>query len=297
MSLSEENRQKLLTFIAQPTETPGRAVGEPVIKADRVTFAYPGTANVLKDVSFEVRQGERIAIIGQNGAGKSTMARLICGVIRPAAGSIALNGQNYLPLSMKEIGERVGYVMQNPNQMLVKEIIYDEVALALKLRDVSPEQTEERVHEALKACDLYSMRKWPVEAVSYGQKKRVTVASILTLGPDIIILDEPTAGQDYKHYTEIITFINHLNQDYGKTIIFITHDMHLAIENTDRALVFADGKLIANDSVYTVLSDDDIICRASLKQTSLYTLAARLGLPPERVIRHFIEYESVIGHE
>lgn len=293
MEMSEENRKKLLAFSAMPTDTPEKKLGESVIKAEGVSFAYPGTKKVLNKVDFEVRRGERIAIIGQNGAGKSTMARLICGVNRPKEGRIWINGEDYRKLSIREIGERVGYVMQNPNQMLVKDIIKDEVELALRLHKLPEDEVSARTKQALEACNLYPMRKWPVDAVSYGQKKRVTVASILALEPDVIILDEPTAGQDYRHYSEIITFINRLNSEYGKTIIFITHDMHLAIENTDRAVVFADGGIIADDNVYSVLSDDDIVKRASLKQTSLYMLAGRLGLPPAPFIRHFIEYERM----
>lgn len=135
------------------------------------------------------------------------------------------------------------------------------------------------------------MRNWPVDTVSYGQKKRITVASILVLEPDVLILDEPSAGQDYKSYTEIMKFINVLNREYGKTILFITHDMHLALENTERAIVFSDGEVIADDKVFAVLANDDVISRANLKQTSLYTLAKHLGLEPEQVTRRFIAHE------
>jgi energy-coupling factor transport system ATP-binding protein len=294
MPLSQGNREKLLAFAALPMEAPMKTPGEPVLEAQNITFAYPGTGNVLKDVSFTINKGERIAIIGRNGAGKSTMARLICGISRSRQGKILINGKDHAGLSIKEIGERVGYVMQNPNQMLVKDIIKDEVALALTLRILPEEQVNDCVKKALDACRLYPMRNWPVDAVSYGQKKRVTVASVLALGPDVIILDEPTAGQDYRHYKEIMDFINTLNREYGKTILFITHDMHLAIENTERAIVFTDGEIIADDNVYAVLSNDDIVNKASLKQTSLYTLARRLGLEPEKVIRHFIEYERMV---
>ena len=165
---------------------------------------------------------------------------------------------------------------------------------ALSTEDVK----EQRVKDALEACGLYRMRNWPVDSISYGQKKRVTVADMMALEPDVFILDEPTAGQDFRSYTEIMEFVNKLNREYGKTILFITHDMHLAIENTDRAIVFSDGELIASDRVFSVLADPDIINRASLKQTSLYTLALKLGLDPESTIRHFIEYErEVKSHE
>lgn len=268
-------------------------VGEEILKVQNVTFAY-GKDPVLKNISFSVRKGEKVAFVGKNGAGKSTMAKLICGIIRPREGQVLINGTDYMKYSIKEIGEKIGYVMQNPNQMLVKDIIKDEVELAMLLRGKSREEIDEAVKKALKMCGLYPMRNWPVTAVSYGQKKRVTIASILVLQPDIIILDEPTAGQDYRHYTEIMEFLDELNREYGITIIFITHDMHLAIQYTDRAIVFSEGELVADDSVFRVLSNDEVIKRANLKQTSLYTLAMRLGLDPEAYIEHFINYERMV---
>lgn len=268
-------------------------VGEKLLQVQEVSFAY-GDNEVLHSVSYTIHKGERVAFVGKNGAGKSTMAKLICGIIRPTKGTISIGGRNYLQLSMKEIGEKIGYVMQNPNQMLVKDIIKDEVELALLLRGKSKEEVNEAVMKTLKMCGLYGMRNWPVSAVSYGQKKRVTIASILVLQPDIIILDEPTAGQDYFHYTEIMNFLDELNKKYGITVIFITHDMHLAIQYTDRAIVFAEGELIADDTVYKVLADNKAIEKANLKQTSLYTLAERLGISPEEYIEHFIAYERMM---
>lgn len=264
--------------------------GEEFLKAEHVDFAYE-ERQVLSDVSFTVCRGEKIAIIGKNGAGKSTMAKLLCGIIRPVSGSIMVQGVNYLPLTIKEIGRKIGYVMQNPNQMLVKDMIRDEVELALILNDFSREEIDRRVEKTLKMCDLYSMRNWPVSVLSYGQRKRVTIASILALEPEVIILDEPTAGQDYQRYSEIMGFLETLNREYHITILFITHDMHLAIEYTDRAIVFADGKCIADAPVFTVLSNEGLIEQANLKQTSLVLLAKQAGIDPESYIRHFIEIE------
>ena len=291
LTLSEEDRRKLTDFFSADVSSPEKTLGEEVIKLENVSFGYEAGKDVVKNLNVTVKKGERVAVVGKNGAGKSTMAKLITGIHRPGKGSIYINGANYGKLSIRRIGELVGYVMQNPNQMLVKDIIRDEVEMALNFRKMTPEEIKERSGNALKACGLYTMRKWPVDSVSYGQKKRITVASILALGPDTIILDEPTAGQDYRHYTEIIKFINRLNSEYGKTIIFITHDMHLAIENTDRAVVFADGEIIADDAVYSILSDDSVIQRANLKQTSLYTLAKKVGMKPETFIEHFISHE------
>lgn len=273
---------------SEPVAIPKR--GELLLKVDHVDFSYD-RRKVLDDVSFEVHRGERIAIIGKNGAGKSTMARMLCGIIRPQKGTITINGQDYTALTIREIGRIIGYVMQNPNQMLVKDMIMDEVRLALELNGFEEEQIRKRAEETLKMCGLYAMRNWPVSALSYGQRKRVTIASILALKPDIIILDEPTAGQDYYRYTEIMNFLDHLNREYQVTILFITHDMHLAIEYTDRAIVFADSRCIADDFVFRVLSDSEIIEKANLKQTSLVTLAKQTGVDPEAFIRHFIERE------
>ncbi len=268
-------------------------LGEEILKVENVTFAYDKDP-VLKNISFSVRKGEKIAVVGKNGAGKSTLAKLLCGIVRPREGRVLINGTDYTQYSIKEIGERIGYVMQNPNQMLVKDIIKDEVELAMLLRGKSRAEIDEAVKKTLKMCGLYPMRNWPVSAVSYGQKKRVTIASILVLQPEIIILDEPTAGQDFRHYTEIMEFLDELNREYGITILFVTHDMHLAIQYTDRALVFSEGELVADDSVFRVLSNDEVITKANLKQTSLYTLARRLGFEPEAYIEHFINYERMV---
>ena len=294
MELSEPDKVKLCDFFMRDIAAEPAAAGDETIRAENVTFSYikgQKAKNVVRDVSFSVKKGERIALIGKNGAGKSTVARLICGIDRPGSGAVYINGGKATAMSVREIGEEIGYVMQNPNQMIVKDIIIDEVELALRIKKLPEDEVKSRAEGALRTCEIYRMRNWPVDAVSYGQKKRITVASILALEPEVVILDEPTAGQDYRHYMEIINFINRLNAEFGKTIIFITHDMHLAIENTDRAIVLSEGELIADDSVFSVLSDDDIIRRANLKQTSLYTLARKIDIPPEKCIEHYILHE------
>lgn len=292
LEFSPENENKLKSFFTSEYKPLPQNQNEPVIEFDHVSFSYDGKKKVLSDIDFTIRKGERIAIIGKNGAGKSTAAKLLCGLIRPSEGEIRLSGKDIHPLSVKEIGEKVSYVMQNPNQMLVKDIIKDEVGLALQIRGRSAEEIKEIAEKVLKACNLYKMRNWPVDAISYGQKKRVTVASMMALEPEILVLDEPTAGQDFRSYTDIMNFVNALNEEYGITILFITHDMHLAIENTERAIVFADGKLIAADRVCSVLANEQVIAEASLKQTSLYRLAVKLDLDPESTIERFISYES-----
>lgn len=264
--------------------------GETLLEVKDVSFSY-GDFEALKHISFTVKKGERISVIGKNGAGKSTMAKLLCGIVRPQSGTVTFRGKNCMEYSIRELGQLIGYVMQNPNQMLVKDMIRDEIQLAMKLNNLPEETVEKNTEEVLKMTDLYPMRNWPISVLSYGQRKRVTIASILSLRPEIIIVDEPTAGQDYKHYTEIMNFLENLNKEYGITILFITHDMHLAIEYTDRSIVFSDGELLADDYVFRVLSDKEAIEKANLKNTSLVLLAEKAGIDPELFIHAFIDEE------
>ena len=276
------------TMIAKPVRA-----REVILEVNGLDFAYQPGEPVLQDISFQIHKGEMLSIVGKNGAGKSTLSNLICGFLTPDQGSITLHGEDLLPWSIKERGEKIGLVMQNPNQMISKAMIYEEVALGLKVRDVPPEEIEKRVYETLKICGLYPFRNWPISALSYGQKKRVTIASILVMNPDIIILDEPTAGQDYRHYTEIMEFLKELNRVSGITIIMITHDMHLMLEYTDRVLVIADGHLLADKRPSEVLTDEELTQKAYLKKTSLYDLAVRCGItPPSDFVECFITYEQ-----
>ncbi|MDR1096415.1 MAG: ABC transporter ATP-binding protein [Spirochaetaceae bacterium] len=305
LELSPENRARLGNFFSRLDGDGKTRSGDELIRVEAASFSYETAEGArhpaIENATLTVRRGERIAFIGKNGAGKSTMAKLITGICRPEKGTVFLDGEDCRKRTVKEIGEKIGYVMQDPDQMIVKDIIKDEVELALRLRkaDRSDKQSDKRIEEqgrrALEACELYRMRNWPVNAVSYGQKKRVTVASVLALEPDILILDEPTAGQDYRHYREIIAFINRLNDEYGKTVIFITHDMHLAIENTDRAVVFAGGQIIADGDIFSILTDDRIVEAANLKRTSLHILAEKAGLPAKVFIRRYIRHEKALG--
>ncbi|MBO7386209.1 MAG: energy-coupling factor ABC transporter ATP-binding protein [Lachnospiraceae bacterium] len=268
-----------------------------VLEIKDLNFEYIKGTPVLKDINFDIYEGEMLSIVGKNGAGKSTLSNLICGFIKPDSGQIKLYGEDISDLSVKERGERIGLVMQNPNQMISKAMIYDEVALGLAVRGVPEEEIKERVYETLKICGLYPFRNWPISALSFGQKKRVTIASILVMDPEIIILDEPTAGQDYRHYTEIMEFLKRINSEKGITIAMITHDMHLMLEYTDRAVVIADGELLADTTPAEVLTDETVSAKAYLKKTSLYDLAVKSGIKePTRFVECFI-YEDRLKRE
>lgn len=264
-----------------------------ILSTKDLTFTYPNsTRQILNDVNVDIHKGEMLAIVGTNGAGKSTFSKVVCGFETLTGGQILFNGEDFTTLSIKERAEHIGYVMQNPNQMISKVMIYDEVALGLKVRGMGDEEIQTRVEKALKICGLWKFRKWPISALSFGQKKRVTIASILVLDPEMIILDEPTAGQDYRHYTDIMEFLKEINS-LGITIAMITHDMHLMLEYADRAIVFSDGRIIADKSCADVLTDDDIIEKASLKKTSLYNLAVKCNIDePTQFVEHFINYEG-----
>ena len=258
-----------------------------ILKVERLSVSYGDNPAIIEDLSFSLKKGERLAIVGKNGAGKSTLAKALCGFV-PSQGKLTYKGQDISQDSIAERSERIGFVLQNPNQMISQTMIFDEVALGLRLRGIEEAEVEARVHEVLKTCGLYSFRKWPISALSFGQKKRVTIASILVLKPEIIILDEPTAGQDYKTYTDIMNFLDSL-QKQGHTIVMITHDMQLMLEYSDRCLVVVEGKVIADDNPVTILNQKDLLESANLKQTSLYTLGQKLSSDPVEVTQYYIE--------
>lgn len=267
---------------------------EELLKLEQISFAYQENHPILKNISLSIPKGQRLAIVGKNGAGKSTLAKAICGFIT-TEGQYTSRGEDIKQESVKERAERVGYVLQNPNQMISSNMIFDEVALGLRLRGISEEDIKERVYQALKTCGLYEFRKWPISALSYGQKKRVTIASILVLGPEILVLDEPTAGQDQRNYTEIMEFLDSL-QEKGHTIVMITHDMQLMLDYSDRALVVSDGQILADLSPAELFTHPDILQEANLKETSIFALANRLGMDPLALTQFYMQQKGV-GHE
>ena len=274
-------------FQAEPLPAP-KPAPEPLLEVKNLCFGYNKGQHTLQNVSFSIGKGEMVSIVGRNGAGKSTLSKLICGFETQDSGEIYLNGKDLKDENIRRRAKHIGYVMQNPNQMISKTMIYDEVAMALQGSGMTDEQIREKVEDTLKVCGLYPFRNWPVSALSFGQKKRVTIASVLVQDPELILLDEPTAGQDFRHYTDIMEFLQGLNTR-GVTVVMITHDMHLMLEYTPRALVFCDGQLIADRSASAVLCDPELIERAALKETSLYTLANRCGIvPAEDFVERFI---------
>ena len=292
--LDDTDTQKLRDWFTTRPRPAAQPEREPLLEVKGLSFGYQKGQQTLRDVSFSIGKGEMVSIVGRNGAGKSTLSKLICGFETPDAGEIFLNGKPLAEENIRRRARHIGYVMQNPNQMISKTMIYDEVALGLQRSGLTEEQIREKVDATLRVCGLYPFRNWPISALSFGQKKRVTIASVLVLDPELILLDEPTAGQDFRHYTDIMEFLRGLNAR-GVTVVMITHDMHLMLEYTRRALVFCDGRLIADRTAAAVLCDPALVEQAALKETSLYTLANRCGIAPaQEFVERFIEQDREV---
>ena len=288
----ESHREQILAWYERTENPAAKPTAEEVLAAADLSFAYT-VRPVLEDISFRIGKGEMLAIVGRNGAGKSTLSKLICGFEKGHSGQIRFKGEDALELSIAERASSVGYVMQNPNHMITEHRIFDEIAMGLRLRHAENGEIENRVMKTMKICGLERFREWPISALSYGQKKRVTIASILVLEPEIIILDEPTAGQDYRHYTEIMEFLKELNRTLGITIILITHDMHLMMEYATRSIVLSDARLVADTDSSAVLTDTGIVEKGALKETSIYHIAAGVGIEdPKALVDRFISHEA-----
>lgn len=263
----------------------------PLLTLSNLSFGF-GNELVIKDIDLTLYEGEMVSLVGHNGAGKSTLSNLITGFYPLQTGDLLWKNQSIANESIKERADKIGYVLQNSNQMLSKNMIFEEVALGLENRGVDPAVIQEKVFETLKVCGLYEFRNWPISALSHGQKRRVAIAAILVLEPELLILDEPTAGQDYYHYNEMMLFLRKLNQR-GITILMITHDMHLMLEHTRRTLVLKEGKIIADEAPATVLSTADLVASASLRETSLYRLAKNNHLTDATgFVSAFIQHEE-----
>ena len=285
-------REKLIAWDKSLEPKPAKPGGAEILRCENLSFRYtPRSAKVLDNINFSIRAGEMVSLVGTNGAGKSTLAKVITGIVRESEGSLFFNGTDMKDMTIQERSRHIGFVMQNPNQMLCKPMIFDEVALGLRLNGVAENEIKDKVHHACSVCGIAPFINWPVSALSFGQKKRVTIASVLAMDPKLIILDEPTAGQDYRRYRDIMEFLVSLNKR-GVTIILITHDMHLMLEYTPRSLVLHGGNLLLDADAVSALTDSEVADKANLKVTSLYTLAEKAGIADrQRFVQNFIDYE------
>ncbi|MCT3136138.1 ABC transporter ATP-binding protein [Lactococcus lactis] len=290
-SLEVLSAKKLLTDFLDTYKFIDKAVSKNNILSVKNLSVNFAQHEVLKGINLEVQEGEKISIVGKNGVGKSTFANALCHFVE-ASGEILYRGQSIIADSISERAKKIGYIMQNPNLMISQNIVSDEVAAGLRLRHVDEKMIQDKVEEILKVCGLYPFRNWPISSLSYGQKKRVTIASILILEPEILVLDEPTAAQDLQSYREIMDFLDELNRRLHLTMIMITHDMYLITEYSDRTLVFADGKIIADSSPYQILENEDFVKMGNLSQPSLYQLARQTDTNPVLLTKAFINFQN-----
>ncbi|MGG0301670.1 DUF3744 domain-containing protein [Bacillus albus] len=286
--LEKIQRESISSVIHEWTEKQNFCKGTPtkkeLLRVENLSFSYPNKQKVLDNVNFSIYKGEIVALLGHNGAGKSTLAHSLIGINKAKNDRILFDGVNVNSWSIRKRGEVICYVMQNPNHMITQPTVIEEVSFSLKLKKFSNEEIKHRAEETLKICGLYPFRNWPIQALSYGQKKRVTIASVLTTNPKLIILDEPTAGQDHYHYKQFMTFIRKLAAK-GISFIFITHDMNLALEYADRAIVLLKGEIIANNTASSVLGHSETLHRACLGESSLFKLVKFSGIAnPARFI-------------
>lgn len=274
--LAEKLASTITDFPTLPTDN----FWEPILTVEHLSYGYGPAEPLFKDVNFHLDAGEIVALVGKNGSGKSTLINILTGFItdKKMTGRLRLHNQDLSKLSIKERADVIGYVIQDPNLMLTQSSVYDEVALGLRLRGYEEADIEVTVTDLLKTAGLYPMRNWPIDSLSFGQKKRLSIIAILALRPEILILDEPTAGQDAYHAQKLIAFILKLKREYELTILVVTHDMGLMCTIADRSVVLVDGEIIANGTPAAILADQDVVTAGNLQATTVHTLLQRFDL-------------------
>ncbi len=247
-----------------------------VIKVEGLVYRYNKNSQpVLKNISIKIRQGECIAVIGQNGAGKTTLAKHFNGLNKPSEGRVYIGGLDTQSQKVSSLAKTVGYVFQNPDHQIFHDTVWKEVAFGLKNRDFSREEINDRVEKALESVDLIDYAQAYPFSLSKGQRQKVALASVLAMRPQVIVLDEPTTGQDYSESKRIMNLVKQLNEQ-GHTIIFITHDMSLVAEYARRVLVMCRGEIIADGDVRSVFSQPALLAETYLKPPQITVLAQEL---------------------
>jgi energy-coupling factor transport system ATP-binding protein len=257
---------------------------KPYIQVIDLDFSYPDGTEALKDINFEVREGEFIALIGQNGSGKTTLSKCLNGLYKPTSGDILVDGLNTKKGSIVQMVKRVGYVFQNPDHQLFNNTCWDEIAYGPRNIELPDEEVKERVEEAIAVVGLpkYTHQEHPF-FLSKGLRQRVAIASILALRPKVIIVDEPTTGQDAKQSLEIMNFLRELNQEHGHTIIIITHDMPIVGLYAKRVIAMAQARIMADGLTRDVFTLADVLEKTFLAPPQITQLAQAdptLGFDP-----------------
>ena len=247
------------------------------IKVENVTFSYPDGTVAVDNASFLVNKGEKVAIVGQNGAGKTTIVKLINGLLKPTSGNVIVDGWNTKDYTTAKMSRKVGYVFQNPDDQIFHNTVISEVMFGPKKMGYSTEEMRLLVKKAIQLSDLEKYIDENPYNLPYSIRKFVTIAAVVSMGTDIIILDEPTAGQDLKGIKVLNKLIDELYKE-GKTIITITHDMEFVVNNFDRVIVMAHKNVIDDDDKRNVFWKEDILVESKLKQPHISSLANALHI-------------------
>jgi len=250
--------------------------GEPLIKVEDVWFSYDNEVTALRGVSLTITRGERIALIGQNGGGKTTLAKHLNGLLKPTKGRVLVKGMDTKTTPTHELVKYVGYVFQNPAHQIFTSRVYDEVAYGPKNLGLPDEEVDRRVKRALEMVGLQDYMEWHPYDLNFGQMKLLTIASILSMDPEIYVLDEPTSGQDHRWRNLVADLIMKLNQQ-GKTVIVITHDMKFVARTSERTILLANGKILADGPTRDVLNNIELLKEAAIKPPQITQLCHELN--------------------
>jgi energy-coupling factor transport system ATP-binding protein len=251
---------------------------EKIIEVLGIHFIYPDGTYALKDIELTICQGEFVAIIGQNGSGKTTLAKHFNGLYKPTRGKVIVKGIDTRNSTVAELARYVGYVFQNPDHQIFSLSVFDEVSFGLRNLGLTEKEISIRVKDVLKQMRLSGKELDNPLLLSKGEKQRLAVASVLAMRPEVLILDEPTTGQDWKNICILMDLINELNQKFKMTIIVITHNMHVVTRWTRRTIVMADGRIISDAPTRETFAKSDVLKKASITPPQITRLAGEYGL-------------------
>jgi energy-coupling factor transporter ATP-binding protein EcfA2 len=256
---------------------PSAANSKTFLRVSQLGFGYEKDRPILSDISFNLGQGEMIALCGRNGSGKTTLARLLMHINAPPRGTIWIEGKDVADLSAREISGEIGYVFQNPDHQFVTDRVWDEIAYGLKVRNYADHAIMERVGEVLDIVDLKRYRDRSPFSLSLGERRRLSVATMLVLEPHLLVLDEPTIGQDHERARQLMGLMTRLRERYRTTILMITHDVRLVAEWADRALVIGGGRLLFDGRPEAMFADQTLIAEAGLLTPPVYEISKALA--------------------
>jgi len=281
-SISETNYSQLL----QNEKQSSQHEGQPLIQCRGLEHTYPNGVKALNGIDLDIFEGEIVAIVGQNGSGKTTLAKHLNALLAPTSGDVLVNGLHTKEQGVFKIGQKIGYVFQNPDHQIFSELVYDEIAFGLKLRKVPEEEIKQRVEEALEAVGLTGFEQEDPFSLTKSGRQRVAVASVLAVQPDVLILDEPTTGLDYKEQRSMMDMVRRLN-DNGSTIIFVTHHMWVVAEYAHRVFVIKDGRMLLEGTTREVFAQEETLIDSHLCPPYFVQFSNHLGktfLSPDEMI-------------